>query len=714
MSENGPRDQVYRFGDFLLVADGPMLLRDGDRIAVTPRVLNVLLLLVENAGRIVTKEALLNAVWADSFVEEGNLNRTVSRLRQSLGESANEHRYIETIPRVGYRFIAPVEKGKDVIAASQAVELAPPLSGEDVKKSKLMVRSPRSTTLMIGLGSVALIVLVTVSIFFVRSRSVTPRELTAKQVPIRLTDNPSREDRPAFAKDGKIRFSRWQDSQPAAFVMDVDGGNQHRDTSLPGLKTGLWSPNGKKVLFYKAEDDDGEIYLADSNGANETKLPFLAGNMEWSPDGRLVIYQFARENSDIFLYDLETGRSTTVVGNPAFDADPTFSPDGKTIAFVSDRDGNAEIYLQDLDGTNLRRLTNHPAHDGFPTFSPDGTQLAFNSDREDENVEVYLMNLDGSGIQRLTNSRSDDETYPGCWSADGTQLLFTSNRSGKDNIYLINVEAMTPLELMTDAENDLRFPTYSPDGKAILFQASADDERVELRIFEPETKRTRTLLKLDETESNPRFSPDGQWIIFQNRIDGNAEICRVPAAGGEVQRLTNDPGRDVAPAWSPDGSRIVFSSNRGESYSLFQLYVMNSDGTDQHRIYYSKAISLGPSWSPDGQQIIFANDKEDNRSGNFEIFAIEPETVNPERRLTFRLRYDVGPVFSPDGERIVFSSNADGNSEIYIMHSDGSGLLRLTRDRAEDAYPSWSTDGKRIIFSSNRRGKFAIYELAPE
>lgn len=709
MHENGPRDRKYRFGDFLLVSDGPMLLRDGVRVAVTPRVLNVLLVLVDNAGRVVTKETLMNKVWADSFVEEGNLNRTISRLRQSLGEAASENRFIETIPRVGYRFIADVE---DVTTVSPSV-------GPTAKAGEASVPTVRTfpaIPLLVGIGVVALTAVIALSIWFVKTRS-SPHVVNQpgnKQEPIRLTDNPSREDHPAFTKDGKIRFSRWQGSQPRSFVMEADGSDQHRDASIPGMKTGLWSPNGKKVLFYKESDDDGALYLADSNGSNESRLPFLAGNMDWSPDSTRIIYQYGLENSDIFLYDIGSGHTVKTVENPAFDGDPTFSPDGQSIAFVSDRDGNPEIYLQNLDGTDLRRVTNHPAQDAFPTFSPDGTQLAFNSDREDENREVYLMNIDGSGIQRLTNSRSDDETYPGCWSPDGTQLLFTSDRSGKDNIYAMNVEPITPVPVIIDVENDLRFPSYSPDGKLVLFQSGGGNSPAELRFFEPETKQTRTLVKLEEADSNARISPDGRWIVFQNRVDGNAEIFRIPSSGGEPQRLTIDPGRDTTPAWSPDGNRIVFSSNRGESYSIFQLYVMNADGSDQHRIYYSKAISQGPSWSPDGKQIIFANDKEDNRSGNFEIFSIEPETVNPERRLTFHRRYDVTPTFSPDGTRIAFSSNADGNSEIYIMRSDGSGLLRLTRDRAEDLNPSWAADGSKMIFSSNRTGKFAIYELTPE
>jgi Tol biopolymer transport system component len=158
----------------------------------------------------------------------------------------------------------------------------------------------------------------------------------------------------------------------------------------------------------------------------------------------------------------------------------------------------------------------------------------------------------------------------------------------------------------------------------------------------------------------------------------------------------------------------VFVSNRDGNYDLTQLYIMNSDGSNQHRIYYSNAISAYATWSPDGKHIAFANDKEDDRTGNFEIFSIEPETTEAEKRLTFRSQYDISPAYSPDGSRITFASQADGNWEIYVMNSDGSGLVRVTRDLADEREPTWSSDGKHIVFVSTRNGKAALYESAVE
>lgn len=685
--------------------DERILLRDDERIQMSPRVFDLLLVLVENAGRLVTKEILLNRIWSDSFVEEGNLNQTVSRLRKLLGERPNENRFIETVPRVGYRFVA------DVALIDSPTEAATQSSVSTVEPSGIA----RTITPRKWIAVPAVIVLVALGSFsiwyFGPRMRVTDAARPSKQTLIRLTDYPLREERPLFTREGDIRFTRWEDGNPVNFVMGADGSNPRRDMPIAGLKTGSWAPDGKKVVFFKEGNDDS-LFLADSDGSDEIRLPFIAGNMDWSPDSTGFLYQSGRTNSDIYLYTVATGKSTTVVASPSFEADPSFSPDGRSVLFVSDRDGNTEIYIQDLDGANLRRLTNHPAHDEFPTFSPDGTQIVFNSNREEENYDVYIMNADGSGIRRLTNWESEEEIRPGCWSPDGTQILLTSDKEGKGDVYKMNVEPFAPVELLKDESHDLRFPVYSPDGGKLIYVSVTESKMGDLHLVDLATKRDKVLLTSEISDLYPKFSPDGNSIVFQHRIQGNAEICVVSVEGGEVRNLTNNPVRDVNPAWSPDGSKIVFASNRDGNYDVFPIYLMNSDGSNPHRIYHANAVSLSPTWSPDGRQIVFANDKEDGRTGNFELFAIEPETVIPETRLTFRKRYDIEPVFSPDGKRIAFASNADGNWEIYVMDHDGSRLLRVTRDLASDINPSWSPDGKRLIFSSERNGKAAIFETS--
>jgi Tol biopolymer transport system component/DNA-binding winged helix-turn-helix (wHTH) protein len=714
MPASTPPNRVYRFGEFRLLADERMLLRDGERVSLTPRVFELLLVLVENAGRLVSKETLLNRIWADSFVEEGNLNQTISRLRRALGERPNENRFIETVPRVGYRFIADVEAIEDNFAEPRTV-LPKPAATVVVKLSEgreasVVPRRSRRPVLIAGAG--LLIAGLAGGALWCGTRDNKPDiDDEPPKGPVQLTNDPAREEGPVFTREGDIRFIRWEAGLPRSFVMGADGSNQRRETAINGLQTGLWSPDGKKVIYSKEGDDSGSMYLVDANGANETKLPFPTGNMAWSADSSKLVIQSGRTDAHILLYTIATGELIPIVAKVGFEADPSLSPDGRSVVFVSDRDGNGEIYIQEIDGSNLRRLTNHPAHDEFPTFSPDGTQIVFNSNRADENFDVWVMNTDGSGLRRLTNWMSDEEIRPNCWSADGTQLLFASNRDGKGNIYKMDAEPFAPVKILDAEDANLHTPVYSPAGNKLVYVAEADNKSGALHVLDLETKDDKVILTSEVSEMHPAVSPDGRSIALQHRLDANAEICVISVDGGELRNLTNNPARDVQPSWSPDGSRIAFSSNREGNYDVFALYVLNADGTNQHRIYYSNAINSFPSWSPDGHTIAFSNDKEGLRTGNFEIFAIEPETVNAEQRLTARPRFDIDPQFSPDGRRITFASNTDGNWEIYLMNNDGSGLVRLTRHPGDDVNPSWSPDGMRVIFSSGRDGRSAIYEV---
>lgn len=700
MPQKEPSTRIYKFGEFELLADERMLMRGNHRVHLTPRLFHLLVILVENAGRLVTKESLLGEIWQGSFVEEGNLNNTVSRLRKILGEKPDEKRFIETIPRVGYRFISEVE----VVTGDRYVA-RPTLFRR--------VAGIRSRWLVVSSAAVLIVCGILVGWLWGRRLFTSVAQMEGqKNVPIRLTNDGHDEGRPSQTLDGHIRFHNFFGRLPYSFITNPDGSDIHRDTPIPGMSVGVWSPDEKKVVFYKEGDDSGTLYLANADGSGEVKLPFLAGNMEWSPDGSKIVYQYGHKNSDIYLYTLETGRSETIVDNPSFDSDPSFAPDGRRIAFISGRDGNQEIYVQDLDGSNLRRLTNHPARDAFPTFSPDGTQIVFNSNRERENLDVYIMNADGSDVRKLTDWTTDEEVRPGCWSRDGTQIFFVSGQSGKDNIYVMNIEPFVPSEILADAASDLRAPSYSADGAKILL-TSTGAEGSELRLLDTKTKKVSTVRKLQPFEGDARLSPDGNSILIQARINDNSEVCLIRSDGtGDVKNLTNNPARDAGASWSPDGSKIVFVSNRDGNYDLPQLYIMNSDGSNQHRIYYSDAACAYATWSPDGTHIAFANDKEDDRTGNFEIFTIEPETTEAEKRLTFRPQYDIAPAYSPDGGRIAFASHSDGNWEIYTINSDGSGLLRVTRDAADDLDPAWSPDGKRIVFVSTRSGKAALYELA--
>jgi Tol biopolymer transport system component len=199
--------------------------------------------------------------------------------------------------------------------------------------------------------------------------------------------------------------------------------------------------------------------------------------------------------------------------------------------------------------------------------------------------------------------------------------------------------------------------------------------------------------------------PDQTKIAFTSTRDGNREIYVMNTDGSQQTRLTNHPADDFEPAWSPDGQHIAFTSQRDGND---EIYVMNADGSHPRNISNHPSSDSNPAWSPDGSMIAFTS----RRDGNDEIYVMNADGSHP-RRLTFnsapgsRSR-DVQPTWSPDGAMIAFTSHRDGNDEIYVMDADGSHLTRLTNHPRADDDPVYSPDGQRIAFTRRGRGIFVM------
>ena len=250
--------------------------------------------------------------------------------------------------------------------------------------------------------------------------------------------------------------------------------------------------------------------------------------------------------------------------NYSGDYTPAWSPDGRRIAFQSDRDGDSEIYVMNADGSGVTQLTHNGAGDWGPAWSPDGRRIAFQSDRDGDS-EIYVMNAAGSGVTQLTHIDAGD--YGPAWSPDGQRIAFNSDRDGDHEIYVMNAAGSGVTQLTHHGAWDFS-PAWSPDGRRIAFSSLRDGD-FEIYVMNADGSGVTQLTHNDAVDWFPAWSPDGRRIAFESDRDGDSEIYVMNADGSGVTQLTHNDDEDWFPAWSSDGQRIAFGSNRDGDHEIY-------------------------------------------------------------------------------------------------------------------------------------------------
>ena len=276
-------------------------------------------------------------------------------------------------------------------------------------------------------------------------------------------------------------------------------------------------------------------------------------------------------------------------------------PAGERIAFNTERDGNFEIYVMNGDGTGLVNLTNHPAFDANPAWSPDGSKIAFTT-RRDGNLEIYVMNANGTGVVNVTRS-SRNESMPS-WSPDGSRIAFVRDVGGAHTleIAIMNADGSDRVDISNHPDFVQR-PTWSPDGARIAFGTDRDYESsgftelaFEIYVIDAGGTNAINITNTDFDEDDfPAWSPNGSRIAFHSNRTGNYDIFLANPDGSDVVNLTQQAGDDFLPAWSPDGTRIAFESQRDGNA---ELYVMNADGSNAVRVTNHPGVDSFAAWRP--------------------------------------------------------------------------------------------------------------------
>jgi Tol biopolymer transport system component len=393
------------------------------------------------------------------------------------------------------------------------------------------------------------------------------------------------------------------------------------------------------------------------------------------------------------------------------DSSPAVSPDGHTVAFASDRDGQPRIWLKQASGEGEAPLTAGP--DDFPRFSPDGSQVLF-ARPDGATTSLYRAAVLGGEARRLLEGASE-----GDWSPDGKQVAFVRLTSeGGQTVSVIGVAAADGSEAREVAKvpGGMRSPRWSPDGKAIALvpmpgalMAGAQQGPVLVGVADGSV---RTVPAPDPRRniSAAAWTAGGEVVYLQ------AESV-VSAAGSTAILVRQDPstGRVVSQTWSPSSAlvldvlgdgRIVFDT-RSPRQNLREV-TLAGPAADGRWLSRGESTDRQPVYSPDGEWVAFSS----NRGGGMNLWLVSTRTGNLRRVTEAHVNWD--PAFSRDGRRLYWSSNRSGSFEVWTADVDGSGPRQVTDGYGNAENPTTTPDGQWVVYSSGNREKVGLWKVHPD
>ena len=669
-----------RFGLFEVDLGRGTLSRQGTRLRLQEQPFRILTLLLQQPGEIVTREHCRQALWPEgTHVNfDGSLNAALKKLRAALQDEAENPRFIETVPRQGYRLLVPVQVINDAVASVQEGRLSRLGNGDESIEVRLHLRPE------IAQGFAA-------APDWNRERA----ERTQKWFDTMLLSV-------------AILFGSW-------FLFFIvypvpHPSMQHMTRITNAGRIDEWGgivSDGTRIFFLERTDGHWNLMQTSVEGGNAEKMAAPFENTRIfaiSPDhSQFLIGQFTRRDEEmpLWLWPVQGGEPRRL--GQATGADPAWSPDGTQIVFVRGQN----LYTIHRDGTQSRQLAHVEGHPRSPAWSPDGGSIRFTLDPGEFGTQsIWEMTADGNGLHAmLSKTTRPSRQSAGNWTADGKYYLFSGCEEYDCNLWGIRNawswfrrSHHAPFAL-TSGPDSLHVTIPAQMGSRI-FAFSFRSHR-ELEKIDPQTQRMSTL-NLDTSISQASLSPDDQMVVYSNRPDDSLWRSRI---NGEARiPLTIGPLHGRYARWSPDGKLILFTGGR-QSQPL-NIYVISPDGGSLHPILPGGWEGSEADWSPDGYRIVVSM-RNLKTQPDYELYTVEPTTGTLKELPGSKSLTE--PRWSPDGRHIAAIDDAKRRLLLYDVQKAewsqlASGGLLESLHWAKDSsmvYFQDQVDEQESIFRGN-------------